>query len=95
MQIVEKSTKFESIRYSYAVFRSKTGMKRDNWVHLESFASLEEVGSYLKRVYNRYNYPDDDYLSKFKFKVMLREQTIKCTIVSPKELMVMRMKYEI
>jgi len=91
MEIVEKGTNYNTKWTNYVILRSKAGMKRDHWVLLDTYSKLEDVALRLKRL----NFYDEDLGSqnKYKYKVVLRLNTIKDTLVSPKELMVLRIKH--
>lgn len=81
-------------RYQYVVQRSKTRMKRLHWFHMESFATLDDAFGYLKRI-QIYNELEPDYFKRYKYRVSHRKSTYELTTVSPKEIMVARIKHGI
>jgi hypothetical protein len=93
MQIVEKGTGYHSKWTNYVILRSKAGMKRDHWVLLDTYSDLDDVAIHLKRV--KFYNDDHGISNKYKYKVVSRLNIIKDTLVSPKDIMVMRIKHGI
>ena len=89
MEIVEKGTGHNSTRDQYVILKSKTGMKRDHWTFIETAATLDEIGRYLVRLQSY----DNTYKGKFKYKVVFRRNITKDTMVSSKEIMLLRIKH--
>jgi len=89
MEIVEKGTGYNSSWDHYVILKSKTGMKRDHWRLIETASTLDEIGKYFVRLQGY----DKAYKNKFKYKVMFRHNTVKDTMVPPKEIMLLRIKH--
>jgi hypothetical protein len=92
MEIVLESPTKKFNKKFYAIFRSKKGMKRDNWVHIDSYELLEDLVKRLKTLNNIY---DESYTERYKYKIVYVQQISKHTAVCPKQLMVERIKHGI
>ena len=93
MNIVESGTDYNKKTKHYIIMCSKTGLKRDRWNVVSSYYTLDEVGKHLERsqVRNEEHRISDLY----KYKILLRHNTIKDTMISREELMVFRIKHGI
>jgi len=95
MELDQKQSKTKvDRRYQYIIQRSKIGMKRSSWKWMESFVTLDEAFGYLKRI-QLYKQLDHDYFKTYKYRVSHRKSTYELTTVSPKEIMVARIKHGI
>lgn len=93
MELDQKQSKTKvNHRYQYVVQRSKIGMKRSSWRWMESFESLDECFQYLRRI-QLYRDLDKDYFKTYKYRIGHRKSTYELTTVSPKDIMVMRIKH--
>jgi hypothetical protein len=90
--VVEESPTKKYNKEFYAIFRSKKLMKRDKWIHIESYDLLEGVVKRLKTLNNIY---DESYTKRHKYKIVHVQQISKHTAVCPKQLMVERIKHGI
>lgn len=69
-------------------------MKRCSWKWMETFSTLDEAFAYFRRI-EIYKELDNDYFKRYKYRISHRKSTYENTTVSPKDIMVMRIKYGI
>ena len=86
MEIDLKKSKYKTVKQYYTLLHSKIGMKRSHWCLIDTFDTLDEVAEHL-HFSKRWSYDG------FKYKIMMRTDTIEDVMVDPKEIMLMRMKH--
>lgn len=90
MHIVQTGKSYKSKSDYYVILKSKTGLKRDYWRHIETFQTLEEIAQYFVRIQNFYS---ESFINKFKYKVLLRSLICKDDVVPSQEFMLLRIKH--
>jgi len=88
MNIVEKPKNYTKKVNTYALLRSKAGMKRDHWEFVECYGSVERIFESLHYIQTYHNNP-----SKFKYKIVKRSVVETLIGLCPKELMLLRIKH--
>ena len=93
MNIVENGTGYNKKTKHYIIMCSKTGLKRDRWNVVSSYYTLDEVGKHLEKSQAR---NEEHRISDlYKYKILIRRNIINDTMISPKELMIFRIKHGI